>query len=52
MSEFYDNEELLEGTFTISFKLIVHYQREDPILTEKLKSENILRVIFAEAGIP
>ena len=36
MLELYDIEELPEGTFTISFKLKDRYQREYPILTEKL----------------
>ena len=30
MSELYDIDELHEGTFLLSFKLIDRYQREDP----------------------
>ena len=35
MSELYDTEELPEGKFSLSFKLIDRYQQEDPNLTEK-----------------
>ena len=37
MSKLYDIEELLEGTFPISFNLIDCYQQEEPFPTEKLK---------------
>ena len=37
MWEIYDIEELPEGTFTISFKIIELHQQEDPVLTEKPK---------------
>ena len=38
MSELYDIEELPEGAFPLSFKLIDRYQREEPFLTEKINS--------------
>ena len=37
MSEIYDIEEIPDGMSPLSFNLINHYQREDPLLTEKLK---------------
>ena len=37
MSELYDIKELPEGTFSLSFNLINHYQWEEPSPTEKLK---------------
>ena len=37
MPELYDNEELPEGMFTLSFNLIDRCQREEPFLPEKLK---------------
>ena len=46
MSEIYDTEELSEGTFPLSFKLIYSYQREDPILTKKLKSAEYIKGYF------
>ena len=36
VSELYDIEELPEGKFTLSFKIIDRYQREELMLTEKL----------------
>ena len=36
MSELYDIEELPEGNFPLSFKLIGRYQRKDPIPTKKI----------------
>ena len=37
ISELYDIKELPEGTFTLKFKLIDLYKRDDPFLIEKLK---------------
>ena len=37
MLELYNIKYLLEGAFPISFKIMYHYQQEEPILTEKLK---------------
>ena len=51
MSYLYDIEDLIEGTFTISFKIIDRHQQEDPFLKEKLNAKNIPRVLFAEAVI-
>ena len=51
MSELYKINELPEGMFPLSFKLICHYQWEDPFLLKKLKYAKYKRVIFAEAGI-
>ena len=38
MLELYDIDELPEGTFTLSFNTIDQYQREEPVLLEKLNS--------------
>ena len=38
MSGLYDIKKVLEGTFSLYFKLIDRYQQEDPILTEKNNS--------------
>ena len=46
MSELYDIEELLDGTFNISFKLTDCYQRKDPILTDKLKCAEYIKCSF------
>ena len=46
ISELYDTEELLEGTFPLSFKLVDHYQWEEPILTEKLNSAEYIKGYF------
>ena len=51
MLELYNIKYLLEGAFPISFKIMYHYQQEEPILTEKLNVQNIKMVLFAEAGI-
>ena len=37
ISELYDIDELLDGTFNLSLKLIDRYQREYPFLSETLK---------------
>ena len=41
MSELYNIDELPYGTFPLSFKIIDHYQREDPFLLENLVLQNI-----------
>ena len=46
MSELYDIQELLEGMFTISFKIVDRYPWEYPILMEKLISEEYIKVFF------
>ena len=46
MSELYDTQELLEGMFPLSFKIVDHYPREDPILMEKLSSEEYIKGSF------
>ena len=37
MSELYDIDELIDGSFYLSFNLIYRYHREYPFPTEKLK---------------
>ena len=51
MSELYDIDELSEGAYHLSFKLIDCYQQKDPFLHEKLHAQNIKKVLFVEAGI-
>ena len=46
MSEIYNIEELPEGSFPLSFKLIDRYQQEDTILTEKLKCAEYIKGSF------
>ena len=46
MSELYDIKEMTEGTLHIPFKLVELYQREDPILKEKLNSAEYIKVYF------
>ena len=46
MPELCDIGELPEGTFPLSFKLIEHYQRKDPILTEKLNPTEYIKSSF------
>ena len=36
ISELYNIDELIDGMFPLSFKIIDHYQREDPFLLENL----------------
>ena len=40
MSELYDTDEMPEGTFPLSLKLIDRYQREDPCLQARLTCAN------------
>ena len=37
MSELYDINELPDGTFPLSSNLLYLYQKEDPLLSEKIK---------------
>ena len=46
MKELYNIDEIPDSTFTLSFKIIDHYQREDPFLTEKLKCATYQRGYF------
>ena len=43
MSKIYDIREMPEGTFTISFKFIDLYQREEPIQTEENNSAEYIK---------
>ena len=50
-SGLYYINELPNGTFPLSLKLIYRYQREDPFLLEKPECAHIKRVHFADAVI-
>ena len=47
MSELYNIDELPDGMFPLSFKIIDRYQREDPFLLEKLNSVEYLKSYFS-----
>ena len=49
--EIYDVEELPDGTFTLKFITIDHYQMENPVIQAKLLCEKIEKNLFVEAGI-
>ena len=51
MPEIYGVDKLSYGTFTLSFKFIDRYQREDPFLPEKLNAKDIKRFLFADTEI-